>query len=103
LTVEKAHELINAPVVGDRVLGENPENGKLIVAKDGRYGPYVTELEPEPGAAPAEGTETVPADPDAPAVAAESAEPDAEPVVKSKAKTTKAKTAKAKAAPKPRT
>ena len=25
----------------------NPENGKEIVAKDGRFGPYVTELEPE--------------------------------------------------------
>ena len=32
---------------GDRVLGENPANGKQIVVKDGRFGPYVTELEPE--------------------------------------------------------
>ena len=32
------------------MLGVNPENGKEIVAKDGRFGPYVTELEPEPGA-----------------------------------------------------
>ncbi|MFJ6652795.1 type I DNA topoisomerase [Microbacterium sp. NPDC091313] len=47
LTAEKAQELIDAPVAGDRVLGENPENGKLIVVKDGRYGPYVQELEPE--------------------------------------------------------
>ena len=46
LTVAKAHELINAPVVVDRVIGINPENGKEIVAKDGRYGPYVTELDP---------------------------------------------------------
>src|SRR5690606_4001279 len=60
LTLEKAHELVNAPGVGDRVLGENPDNGKLIVVKDGRYGPYVTELEPEPA-------ETAgPADADAP-------------------------------------
>ncbi|MBU1587273.1 MAG: DNA topoisomerase I, partial [Actinobacteria bacterium] len=50
LTAEKARELINAPIVGDRVIGVNPENGKEIVAKDGRFGPYVTELEPEPEA-----------------------------------------------------
>src|SRR5690606_38966531 len=67
LTVEKAHELIDAPVVGDRVLGENPENGKLVVAKDGRYGPYVTELDPEPEA-PADGGEAASVDPDAPAL-----------------------------------
>ncbi|GMA90126.1 DNA topoisomerase 1 [Homoserinibacter gongjuensis] len=48
LTAEKARELIDAPIVTDRVLGENPANGKTIVVKDGRYGPYVTELEPEP-------------------------------------------------------
>lgn len=48
LTVAKAHELINAPVVLDRVIGINPENGKEIVAKNGRYGPYVTELDPAP-------------------------------------------------------
>src|SRR6187431_318368 len=47
LTPEKAQELIDAPVAGDRVLGENPDNGKLIVVKDGRYGPYVQEVEPE--------------------------------------------------------
>jgi DNA topoisomerase-1 len=48
LTAAKAQELIDAPVAGDRILGVNPENGKQIAAKDGRYGPYVTELEPEP-------------------------------------------------------
>jgi DNA topoisomerase-1 len=46
LTAAKARELIEAPVVTDRVIGVNPENGKEIVAKDGRFGPYVTELEP---------------------------------------------------------
>ncbi|MEI5583417.1 MULTISPECIES: type I DNA topoisomerase [unclassified Agromyces] len=47
LTAEKAQELIDAPVQGDRLLGANPENGKQVVVKDGRFGPYVTELEPE--------------------------------------------------------
>ncbi|MGL4340484.1 MAG: type I DNA topoisomerase [Rhodoglobus sp.] len=47
LTAQKAQELIDAPVVGDRIIGLNPENGKQIVAKDGRFGPYVSELEPE--------------------------------------------------------
>lgn len=47
LTAEKARELIEAPVQSDRVLGLNPETGKQVVVKDGRFGPYVTELEPE--------------------------------------------------------
>lgn len=47
LTPEKARELIDAPVAGDRVLGENPENGKLVVVKDGRFGPYVQEVDAE--------------------------------------------------------
>jgi DNA topoisomerase-1 len=50
LTEAKARELIEAPVQGDRVLGVNPENGKEVVVKDGRFGPYVTEVEPEPEA-----------------------------------------------------
>ena len=52
LTSAKARELMEAPVVGDRVIGLNPVTGKQVVAKDGRFGPYVTELEPEPVAAP---------------------------------------------------
>jgi DNA topoisomerase-1 len=48
LTAAKARELIEAPVVGDRVVGINPESGKLVIAKDGRFGPYVTEVDPEP-------------------------------------------------------
>jgi DNA topoisomerase I len=48
LTPAKARELIDAPVVTDRVIGVNPANGKLVLAKDGRYGPYVTEADPEP-------------------------------------------------------
>ena len=46
LTAAKAQELIDAPVAGDRVLGENPENGKVVVVKDGRFGPYVQENDP---------------------------------------------------------
>ncbi|MFS0895345.1 type I DNA topoisomerase [Microbacterium sp. 179-I 3D3 NHS] len=48
LTAAKAQELIDAPVAGDRVLGENPENGKIVVVKDGRFGPYVQENDPVP-------------------------------------------------------
>ncbi|MGN6221735.1 MAG: type I DNA topoisomerase [Microbacterium sp.] len=46
LTPAKAQELIDAPVAGDRVLGENPANGKLVLVKDGRFGPYVQEADP---------------------------------------------------------
>ncbi|MFE4948684.1 type I DNA topoisomerase [Leifsonia sp. NPDC056665] len=48
LTPAKARELIEAPVQTDRELGTNPESGKLVLAKDGRFGPYVTEADPEP-------------------------------------------------------
>ncbi|GAB2962630.1 type I DNA topoisomerase [Nonomuraea fastidiosa] len=49
LTAEKAEELFSRPT-GDRELGHDPVTGHLIVAKDGRYGPYVTEVLPEPPA-----------------------------------------------------
>ncbi|MGO3153136.1 MAG: type I DNA topoisomerase [Galactobacter sp.] len=47
LTAAKARELMDASVPGDRELGVHPETGRTIVAKDGRYGPYVTEVVPE--------------------------------------------------------
>jgi DNA topoisomerase-1 len=43
LTVEKAQELLDQPS-GDRELGTHPETGREIVARTGRYGPYVTEV-----------------------------------------------------------
>ncbi|NDZ78729.1 type I DNA topoisomerase [Streptomyces sp. SID10853] len=46
LTVEFAEELLAKPS-GDFELGTDPESGHQIVAKDGRYGPYVTEVLPE--------------------------------------------------------
>jgi DNA topoisomerase-1 len=55
LTVAKALELAAAPS-GDRVLGVDPATGYEVVAKTGRYGPYVTLTPPAdaakgPGAA----------------------------------------------------
>ena len=50
LTAEKAVELMNTPASEERVLGADPETGRNIVARDGRYGPYVIELIPEPTA-----------------------------------------------------
>jgi len=47
LTVQKAIELASAPVVGDRVLGQDPATGYDIVVKGGRFGPYVTEVLPD--------------------------------------------------------
>ena len=46
LTAEKAAELLAMPS-GDHPLGNDPETGLEVVAKTGRYGPYVTELLPE--------------------------------------------------------
>ena len=47
LTVEHARELLSAPVGEDAVLGQDPVSGHDIVAKNGRFGPYVTEVLPE--------------------------------------------------------
>ena len=46
LTVEYARELLAKPS-GELELGTDPETGHTIVAKAGRYGPYVTEVLPE--------------------------------------------------------
>jgi DNA topoisomerase-1 len=46
LTAERAEELLAQPS-GDRELGVDPQTGLAIVAKAGRYGPYVTEVLPE--------------------------------------------------------
>jgi len=47
LTLDIAEALFATPQEG-RVLGVDPESGHEIVARDGRYGPYVTEMLPPP-------------------------------------------------------
>jgi DNA topoisomerase I len=42
LTPELANELLSRPS-GEKVLGTDPQTGKTIIARDGRFGPYVTE------------------------------------------------------------
>jgi DNA topoisomerase-1 len=46
LTPEKAEELFSIPN-GDKPLGSDPVSGHEVVAKAGRFGPYVTEVLPE--------------------------------------------------------
>jgi DNA topoisomerase I len=46
LTAERVEELLSRPS-GDRVLGQDPDTGRDVVAREGRYGPYVTEVLPE--------------------------------------------------------
>ena len=48
LDAAKAQELMEIGKADGRELGLNPDSGRMIVAKDGRYGPYVTEVIPEP-------------------------------------------------------
>jgi DNA topoisomerase-1 len=64
LDAVKAEELFAQPS-GDRELGIDPESGHKIVAKSGRFGPYVTEILPEepasqPASASVDGDKPVP-------------------------------------------
>ena len=47
LTLTKARELLANPAGEEKQLGVHPETGLPVVAKNGRYGPYVTEALPE--------------------------------------------------------
>ncbi|WP_432393269.1 type I DNA topoisomerase [Pseudarthrobacter sp. L19] len=47
LTAAKAVELMETAAPEERVLGEDPHTGHTVVAKNGRYGAYVTEIIPE--------------------------------------------------------
>jgi DNA topoisomerase-1 len=47
LTVTKAKELLANPAGEEQVVGTHPDTGLQIVAKNGRFGPYVTEVLPE--------------------------------------------------------
>lgn len=66
LDLALAEKLLTTPPTG-RELGENPANGRMVVAKEGRYGPYVTELvrDDEREKAEAKALETVDAEWDA--------------------------------------
>jgi DNA topoisomerase-1 len=48
LTAAKAQELMETAAPEERQLGVDPASGRTIVAKNGRYGAYVTEIIPEP-------------------------------------------------------
>ena len=55
LTPAMARELLEAAADDGRVLGQDPATGHDVVARAGRYGPYVTEVLPEADEAPAKG------------------------------------------------
>jgi DNA topoisomerase-1 len=67
MTPAKARELLEVASDDGRVLGTDPASGHEIIARAGRYGPYVTEVIPEPaapaaaaaGGAPAKGRRKV--------------------------------------------
>ena len=92
LTVDKARELFTRAADDGRELGVDPVSGHVIIAKDGRYGPYVTEVLPDP-------EETAGAEAsDSAAAATEAGQ-----AVTKTAKSTKTKKTKKTAKPKPRT
>jgi DNA topoisomerase-1 len=47
LTIDLARELLAKPAGEERELGVDPDTSRMIVAKNGRFGPYVTEILPE--------------------------------------------------------
>jgi DNA topoisomerase-1 len=47
LTVDRARELLSQPSGVELELGKTPDTGLKVVAKAGRFGPYVTEVLPE--------------------------------------------------------
>jgi len=47
LTQDLARSLLESTGVPERELGADPATGRVVVAKDGRYGPYVTEVLPD--------------------------------------------------------
>jgi DNA topoisomerase-1 len=47
LTEEKARGLLANPAGAEKELGSDPDTGLLVVARNGRYGPYVTEVLPD--------------------------------------------------------
>ncbi len=47
LTLELATELLSKPMGEERELGTDPETHRTVVAKQGRFGPYVTEVLPD--------------------------------------------------------
>jgi DNA topoisomerase I len=51
MTPAIARELLEAAADDGRVLGQDPQTGRDIIAKAGRYGPYVSEVLPEEVAA----------------------------------------------------
>jgi DNA topoisomerase I len=59
LTVDLARELLAKPMGEERELGLDPETSRMIVAKNGRFGPYVTEIldeDPPKGVKPRTGS-----------------------------------------------